>query len=86
VAEPSVTDAFHRLYYDTAVWKDTYWLGVRAQKCPLDLWVYQKILYEQRPELILETGTAHGGSALYLAPPSWVRSAAGRRASARAAC
>jgi cephalosporin hydroxylase len=67
VGEPGVTEAFHRLYYDTAVWKDTYWLGVRAQKCPLDLWVYQEILHETRPDLILETGTAHGGSALYLA-------------------
>ena len=67
MAEPGVTEAFHRLYYDTAVWKDTYWLGTRAQKCPLDLWVYQEILHQQRPDLILETGTAHGGSALYLA-------------------
>ena len=67
MAEPSVTDAFHRLYYDTAVWKDTHWLGVRAQKCPLDLWVYQEILHETKPDLILETGTAHGGSAYFLA-------------------
>ena len=67
VAEPGITDAFHRVYYDTAVWKDTYWLGVRTQKCPLDLWIYQEILFEQRPDLIIETGTAHGGSALYLA-------------------
>jgi cephalosporin hydroxylase len=67
VAEPGITDAFHRLYYDTAVWKDTYWLGVPTQKCPLDLWIYQELLFEQRPDLILETGTAHGGSALYLA-------------------
>ncbi len=67
MAEPGVTDAFHRLYYDSAVWKDTYWLGTRAQKCPLDLWIYQEILQETKPDLILETGTAHGGSALYLA-------------------
>jgi cephalosporin hydroxylase len=67
VPEPGATEAFHRLYYDSAVWKDTYWLGVRTQKCPLDLWVYQELLHERRPELIIETGTAHGGSALYLA-------------------
>ncbi len=67
MADPGITEAFHRLYYDTAVWKDTYWLGVRTQKCPLDLWIYQEILQETRPDLILETGTAHGGSALYLA-------------------
>lgn len=67
MADAGVTDEFHRLYYDTAVWKDTYWLGVRTQKCPLDLWVYQELLVEQKPDLIIETGTAHGGSALYLA-------------------
>jgi cephalosporin hydroxylase len=67
VAEPGVTEAFHRLYYDTAVWKNTYWLGVPTQKCPLDLWIYQELLHEQRPDLIIETGTAHGGSALYMA-------------------
>jgi cephalosporin hydroxylase len=67
VGEPGVTEAFHRLYYDTAVWKDTHWLGVRTQKCPLDLWVYQEILHEVKPDLVIETGTAHGGSAYYLA-------------------
>jgi cephalosporin hydroxylase len=67
VSEPGITEAFHRLYYDTAVWKDTFWLGVQTQKCPLDLWIYQEMLHEQRPDLIIETGTAHGGSALYMA-------------------
>jgi cephalosporin hydroxylase len=67
VGEPGVTEAFHRLYYDSAVWKDTYWLGVPTQKCPLDLWIYQELLHELRPDLIIETGTAHGGSALYMA-------------------
>jgi cephalosporin hydroxylase len=61
-------DAFHRLYYDSQVWfEGTSWLGVPVQKCPLDLWVYQEILARLRPALILETGTAGGGSALFLA-------------------
>ena len=38
-----------------------------TQKCPLDLWVYQELLYELRPDLIIETGTYSGGSAMYLA-------------------
>ncbi len=61
--------AFHELYYDSrdTTWKDTRWRGVRAQKCPLDLWVYQEILHEVQPDLIVETGTAEGGSALFLA-------------------
>jgi cephalosporin hydroxylase len=42
-------------------------MGVQTQKCPLDLWIYQEILHEIRPDLIVECGTARGGSALYLA-------------------
>jgi cephalosporin hydroxylase len=63
----AVTEEFHRLYYDSEVWKQTYWLGVPVQKCPLDLWLYQEILAEIRPHLIVETGTLRGGSALFLA-------------------
>jgi cephalosporin hydroxylase len=61
--------AFHELYYNSreTTWKDTRWRGVRAQKCPLDLWVYQEILHEVQPDLVVETGTAEGGSALFLA-------------------
>jgi cephalosporin hydroxylase len=64
-----VVRPFHRLFYETGkrTWSDTHWLGVAAQKCPFDLWVYQEILHELRPALIVETGTAHGGSALFLA-------------------
>jgi len=66
-----VADGFHRCYYETGeaggTWKDTTFLGVSTWKVPLDLWVYQELLWELRPGLIVETGTAHGGSALYLA-------------------
>ncbi len=63
------TQAFHKLYYysETKTWQNTYWLGTPAQKCPLDLWIYQEIIYETKPEIIIETGTAKGGSALFLA-------------------
>lgn len=66
-ASDTVTDQFHRLYYESGVWAETDWLGVRAQKCPLDLWVYQEIVSDLRPDLIIECGTADGGSALFLA-------------------
>jgi cephalosporin hydroxylase len=33
----------------------------------LDLWVYQEIIFGLRPDLIIECGTASGGSALYMA-------------------
>jgi len=71
--ERRIVDAFHHLYYNGPqggggyTHLNTYWMGVLCQKCPLDLWIYQEILFEQRPQLIIETGTFNGGSALYLA-------------------
>lgn len=65
----AIVDQFHRIYYHSPkqTWQNTYYRGVRIWKCPLDLWLYQEIMQEIQPELIIETGTAYGGSAYYLA-------------------
>ncbi len=66
--DPGAAAEFHRVYYDSLVWRgDTTWLGVTTQKTPQDLWCYQEILYSTKPDLIIETGTASGGSAYFLA-------------------
>jgi cephalosporin hydroxylase len=44
-----------------------HFLGVPLLKLPTDLWNYQELLSELRPNLVVETGTYRGGSALYLA-------------------
>lgn len=68
-ARTAAVDAFHRLYYHNPqrTWKDCFYRGTTIWKCPLDLWVYQELLYEVKPALVVETGTAFGGSARYLA-------------------
>lgn len=43
------------------------WMGYELFKCPLDLWIYQELIVNTKPDLILEVGTYKGGSALYLA-------------------
>jgi cephalosporin hydroxylase len=43
------------------------WMGRTIWKNPLDCWIYQEILYETRPEVVVELGVAHGGGTLYLA-------------------
>ncbi|MDQ3932853.1 MAG: cephalosporin hydroxylase family protein [Actinomycetota bacterium] len=65
----TIIEQFQRLYYHSGdtTWRDTWYRGVRIWKCPLDLWLYQEILHEVRPALIVETGTAFGGSAYFLA-------------------
>lgn len=64
-------DNFHKLFYDSHIvsktWNDSYFLGVGIQKCPFDLFIYQEIIYELKPDLIIETGTEFGGSAYYMA-------------------
>jgi cephalosporin hydroxylase len=60
---------FHKLYHGTMgqTWMNTYWLGVPVFKCPMDLWVYQEIISNVRPDVIIECGTWKGGSALSMA-------------------
>jgi cephalosporin hydroxylase len=62
-------DLFHKHYYENNVWAEgnTSWLGVPTLKCPLDLWILQEIIYETRPDWIIECGTNLGGSSLFLA-------------------
>jgi cephalosporin hydroxylase len=57
----------HDVLYQSDAWTQATWLGAQALKNPLDLWVYQEIMFETEPELVVETGTYRGGSALYLA-------------------
>lgn len=68
-AQDSVVRDFFLLYHvdGNRTIHDTYWLGVPVVKPPLDMWIYQEILFSLRPDVIVETGTAYGGSAYFLA-------------------
>jgi cephalosporin hydroxylase len=63
--------AFHIAYY--RAWqehrgtKELHWFGYRTIKTPMDMWAYQEIITETRPEVIVECGTAFGGSSLFFA-------------------
>jgi len=64
-----IVNSFHKLYYhtETTTWHNTFWLGIHTDKCPLDLWNYQEIIFEVEPDVIIETGTGCGGSSLFFA-------------------
>jgi len=69
--ERNIVSRFHKLYFDShrfgKTWSNTFWLGIITKKCPLDLWIYQEIIFGIKPDVIIECGTAKGGSALFLA-------------------
>lgn len=46
--------------------KTTYF-GIEAVKCPLDFWIYQELIYDVKPAVIIEIGNRHGGTTLALA-------------------
>lgn len=46
--------------------RSTYF-GIPAVKSPLDFWIYREIIFEQKPDVIIEIGTHCGGSTLALA-------------------
>lgn len=60
---------YHKWYHrnGAATYNDTRWLGTATQKCPLDAWVFQEILFEAKPDVLVETGTYKGGSSFYYA-------------------
>src|SRR5215208_3893707 len=64
-----VIDAYHRWYHDhgDTTYNNTRWLGTLTQKSPLDLWVFQEIISEVKPDVLVEAGTYKGGSAYYFA-------------------
>ena len=55
---------------DSAKYKWSYnfkWMGRPAIQFPNDTWAMQEIIWKYRPDLIIETGIAHGGSLIYYA-------------------
>ena len=54
----------------TAKYKYSYnftWLGRPAVQLPNDAWALQELIWQIKPDLIIETGIAHGGSLVFSA-------------------
>lgn len=58
---------FLKSYFDSNVWFETKFAGIKCLKSVTDLWNYQEIICEIKPSLIVEFGTLYGGSTLYFA-------------------
>jgi len=56
-----------RLFHELEIWQNMWFMGISIQKNPCDLWMIQQIIYETRPDYIIEAGTFRGGAALYFA-------------------
>jgi cephalosporin hydroxylase len=60
-----VAKKFHEEFYGSLAWETTRWRGLTTFKFPQDLIVYQEIIWECRPTVIIEAGTFKGGSSAF---------------------
>lgn len=67
IVGPVAHRQYARYYDHDSRWKSATWLGTQCLKLPADLFIYQELLCEIRPALVIETGTYRGGSALFFA-------------------
>jgi cephalosporin hydroxylase len=56
-----------RYHQRQIVFDQSTWMGVPMLKNPLDSWIYQEILHEVRPDVLVEIGSHSGGSTLFFA-------------------
>lgn len=54
-------------HQEKIVFTEVKWMGLPAWKNPLDAWIYQEIVHEVRPEVIVEIGSRYGGSTKFFA-------------------
>jgi cephalosporin hydroxylase len=47
--------------------RESTYFGIQTFKSPVDFWIYQEILFEKKPDVIIEIGNKCGGSTLALA-------------------
>ena len=55
------TSCEHRIMYEPT------WLGIPIIQYPSDIVMMQELIWKIRPDVIVETGVAHGGSAIFYA-------------------
>ncbi len=63
----TVIREFNKLYYYSNLQHRAMWMGIQTMQNPCDMWMMQEIITKIKPDFIVETGTANGGSTLFFA-------------------
>ncbi len=54
------------IYLRSQMFDKTHYRGIPIWKNPLDLWIFQEIVHETKPRVIVEIGSRFGGTTLFL--------------------
>jgi len=66
LSQDEIVEEFQKVYFTKDRLKTTY-LGIASLQYPTDNWTMQEIISELKPDVIVETGTNAGGTALFYA-------------------
>lgn len=59
-----IISRFSNLWYDQPdTWRTMRWFGIVSHQNPMDVWIIQEIFQEIKPDVMIECGSFHGGSA-----------------------
>ena len=59
-----IISRFSNLWYDQPdTWRTMRWFGIVSHQNPMDVWIIQEIFQEIKPDVMIECGAFHGGSA-----------------------
>jgi cephalosporin hydroxylase len=67
LTKEQVVEKFIQVYHTANIHNMTTWMRIPAQQSPCDLWAIQEIIWEIKPDFIVETGTFKGGGTLFMA-------------------
>lgn len=57
----------NHLWEDLGIWTTQQWHGIQFLQNPADAFAIQELLWNEKPDMVVEIGTHKGGSALYFA-------------------
>jgi cephalosporin hydroxylase len=66
LTEQQIAEKYHYAAYQAFAKNTAHftWLGVETMQNPNDVWSYQQIFFEQKPDFVIEAGSHRGGGAL----------------------
>lgn len=60
-----ITELWTRVFCENRLMYQPTWLGIPIIQYPEDIVMMQELIWKVRPDVIIETGVAHGGSAIF---------------------
>lgn len=62
--DEKVVERYQQIWYHTrSTWAQNRWMGIPTDQNPNDIWILQEILFDVKPDLVVECGSFRGGSA-----------------------